>query len=189
MNGDADGEAMSRLREGDDLALNEIMDRWQLRVTAFLVRTLSDPSTAVDLAQETFVRVYQHRDRYKPSGHFSSWLFAIAANLARQHQRWQRRHPTISIDAPVEDDIPVSEKIPSAKETPSQDAVRDEQAALVRKAIRELPHDLREALVLFEYEDMSYTGIATIVGCSVKAVETRIYRAKNILREKLASLS
>lgn len=183
---DSDTEAMLRLKDGDDLALNEIMDRWQRRVTAFLLRMVGEDAVALDLAQETFVRVYQCSDRYRPTGAFSTWLFAIAANLARQHLRWQRRHPTESMD--VVADAPLSDRIASPGESPDLLALRDERAALVKKAVSELPHELREAIVLFEYENMSYVEIAAVVGGSPKAIETRLYRARNLLREKLRPL-
>jgi hypothetical protein len=93
---DADSSAMRRLREGEDLALNEIMERWQRRVTSYLLRFTGNETVAIDLAQETFVRVYQARERYRPKAKFSTWLFAIASNLAREHLRWLRRHPRLS---------------------------------------------------------------------------------------------
>jgi RNA polymerase sigma-70 factor (ECF subfamily) len=94
---------MSRLREGEDLALNEIMDRWQRRLTSYLIRLTGSEAVAIDLAQETFVRVYQNRVRYRPTGAFSTWLFAIASNLARHHIRWKIRHPSVSIDGSSEE--------------------------------------------------------------------------------------
>jgi RNA polymerase sigma factor (sigma-70 family) len=106
---DPDVRAMSRLRAGEDLALNEIMDRWRERLMSYLLRLTGDDAIALDLAQETFVRVYQHRDRYRPTGAFSSWLFAIATNLARHHFRWRMRHRSISIDAPSGERPPVGE--------------------------------------------------------------------------------
>ena len=93
-----DSELMVRLAGGEDLALNTLMDRWSDRVIAFLFRMTGQREAAVDLAQETFVKLYQARGRYKPQGTFSSWLFAIAANLARNHARWKSRHPTVSMD-------------------------------------------------------------------------------------------
>lgn len=181
MSTEPDAGAMVRLQGGDDLALNEIMERWQRPITGFLLRMVGEEAVAVDLAQETFVRAYQASGRYRPSAKFSTWLFAIAANLARQHLRWRRRHPTVSMDA----DAPLSEKLASPAESPDQRALRDERADLVRDAVAELPPDLREALVLFEYENMSHAEIAAITGSSPKAIETRLYRARALLREKL----
>ena len=182
---DPDVLAMSRLREGDDLALNEIMDRWQTRLTGYLIRLTGSEATAIDLAQETFVRVYGNRFRYRASGAFSTWLFAIASNLARHHLRWQLRHPTISMDARRAPQAPSSESVQAADPDPRMRLERAERAEAVREAIAELTPDLREALILFTYEDMSYEQIATIQRCSTKAVETRLYRARALLRKKL----
>ncbi len=182
---DADVSAMRRLRNGDDLALNEIMDRWQRRLTSYLFRAIGNETVAVDLAQETFVRVYQSRDKYQPKGEFSTWLFAIATNLLRQHFRWLKRHPTVSMDS-VEsgrDDQPLSDRLPAED---SNLVEKDERARMVKDAVTALPPDLREAVLLFEYEDLSHEQIAQVAGCSKKAVETRLYRARAILREKLS---
>ncbi len=186
MNDDPDVAAMLRLREGEDLALNEIMDSWQRRLTSYLLRLTGSESVALDLAEETFVRVYQSRERYRPDGTFSTWLFAIATNLVRQHARWKSRHPAVSMDATDPEDSPL--QIPSGGLTPDGDLEKRERATAVRDAVQDLPDDLREAVVLFEYEDMSHEEIAAVTGCSRKAVETRLYRARAILREKLKRL-
>jgi RNA polymerase sigma-70 factor (ECF subfamily) len=185
---DADSSAMRRLREGEDLALNEIMERWQRRVTSYLLRFTGNESVAIDLAQETFVRVYQSRERYRPKAKFSTWLFAIASNLAREHLRWLRRHPTASLnEAESNSERPLSERVASDWSNPSETVEKFEQTRAVRDAVISLPDDLREAVVLFEYEDMSHEEISKIIGCSRKAVETRLYRARGILRERLKS--
>ena len=183
---DPNVRAMSRLREGEDLALDEIMDRWQGRLTSYLFRLTGNETVAIDLAQETFVRVYQHRERYRTTGAFSSWLFAIATNLARHHIRWKLRHHSISMDVPSVERAPLVETLPAPDPGPGDRLENEERANAVREAVSQLPPDLREALILFEYEDMSYEQIAKIRRCSVKAVETRLYRARGILRGKLA---
>jgi RNA polymerase sigma-70 factor, ECF subfamily len=184
---DADSSAMRRLREGEDLALNEIMERWQRRVTSYLLRFIGNETAAIDLAQETFVRVYQSRERYRPVAKFSTWLFAIASNLAREHLRWLRRHPTASVNETDESDSErsLSERVAADGLNPSEAADSGEQRRAVREAVMSLPNDLREAIVLFEYEDMSHEQISQITGSSKKAVETRLYRARGILRERL----
>jgi RNA polymerase sigma-70 factor, ECF subfamily len=183
---DPDILAMSRLREGDDLALNDIMDRWKSRLTGYLIRLTGSEAIAVDLAEETFVRVYGNRFRYRPSGTFSTWLFAIASNLARQHIRWQLRHPTISADAPAGASGSMLESVQAADPDPRARLEGAERAEAVRRAVADLAPDLREALILFTYEEMSYEQIAAIQRCSTKAVETRLYRARAVLRKKLA---
>ena len=178
---DADIAAMQRLAAGDDLALNGLMERWKDKVAAFLLRMTGSSATAADLTQETFVKLYQSRSRYRPAAPFPTYLFRIASNLARNHARWRQRHPTVSMDN--ED-----EHVPESMETqasPDEQLQRSEQLQRVEAALAALPSDLREAMLLFTYEDMSYADIAAAVGCSSKAVETRIYRARQILRAAL----
>lgn len=182
-------ELMARLAGGDDLALNVLMDRWGERVGAFLHKMTGNHETAMDLAQETFVKLYQARDRYRPSGSFSTYLFAIASNLARNHSRWKRRHPTVSLDASADNGGLYVPEATEPSQTPEEAAQAAEKIRAVHEAFLRLPADLREAMTLFVQEDMSYAEIAAVAGCTAKAVETRIYRARQLLREHLKELS
>jgi RNA polymerase sigma-70 factor (ECF subfamily) len=186
---EADQSAMKRLSEGEDLALNEIMQRWKAPLTHYLFRQLGQEQDAVELAQETFVRIYEQRLKYRPKGKFSTWVFTIATTLGRSHRRWQGRHPVVSIHE-GEDDVPegLLGHLASTEPDASGQLRVKERAKRVQLALAELPEDLRTAVVLFEYEDLGYEEIAQVMGCSAKAVETRIYRARALLRETLASL-
>ena len=184
----SDIELMCRLASGDDLALNTLMDRWGERVASFLHRMTGNRETAVDLAQETFVNLYQARERYRPGGNFSTYLFAIAANLARNHARWKARHPTVSLDATDADGDGILPEPVDTNQTPGEAALAREKTAAIHRAILALPLDLREAFTLFIHEGLSYAEIAELGLCSAKAVETRIYRARQILKEQLKDL-
>ncbi len=185
---DADAAAMQRLRDGDDLALNELMTRWQQPLTRFLLRYTGSEHDALDLAQDTFVRVYEARSRYEARGKFSTWLHAIGVNLCRNHARYKKRHPAVSLDAELspDGDATLGEQLPADGATPADAAVAVERTAAVREAIAALPDEQRAATILFEYEDQSHADIAAVLGCSAKAVETRLYRARQTLRERLA---
>ncbi len=189
MHEDADTALMLRLRGGEDTALNELMTRWQSRLVSFIYRYVGNEADAFDLAQETFVRVFESRHGYKPTARFSSWLFQIASNLCRNHFRWHQRHPTVPLDSAAHEGGTLGDALPSETESPSEAVARGELAAAVRQGIHSLPHDLKTALLLFEYEELSYDEIAAVLGCSRKAVETRLYRARNLLRECLAPLT
>ncbi len=182
----SDPELMTRLANGNDLALNELMDRWSDRVAAFLYKMTGQRDAAVDLAQETFVRLYQARGRYRATGNFSTYLFAIATNLARNHARWKSRHPTVSLDAMHADGTAVISDPPDMRQTPDEVARSVEKFRAVHEAFQCLPVDLREAMSLFVYEGLGYAEIAAISQCSPKAVETRIYRARQILKDRLS---
>ena len=182
---------MLRLAAGEDRALNELIDRWGERVASFLLRMTGNHSVATDLAQEVFVRLYQSRDSYRPSAKFSTWLFTIASNLAKNHRRWAARHPTVSIDADeARDHGPLHEPV-SRGPTPDDALVDAERNHAVRQVFLSLPPDLRETMTLFLDEDMGYAEIAATLGCTTKAVETRIYRARQLLQalDPIASAS
>lgn len=179
---------MARLADGDDLALNTIMDRWSERVSAFLYRMTGSRDVSLDLTQETFVKLYQGCKRYRPTGAFSTYLFAVAANLARNHAKWKTRHPTVSLDAPRDEtDHNCLDAVDPSKD-PEEAAAAVERICAVEKALFTLPEELREAMSLFIYEGMGYSDIAELAGCSPKAVETRIYRARQILKEQLKDI-
>lgn len=182
-----DTHLMIRLQNGDDGALNEMMTRWQTPLVRFICRYVGNAEEALDLAQETFVRVYQNRRGYRPNGKFSSWLFMIASNLCRNYIRWEQRHPTVSLtpDSGGHGE-PGLDGLPCPNPTPLDTAVSNDTARRVKESIQSLPHDLKTVVLLFEYEDLSYEEIAGTLGCSPKAVETRLYRARKILREKLS---
>lgn len=177
-----DIESMRRLQAGDDLALNALMARWEKPLLSFIFRYLGNQEDAIDIAQETFVRVYQHRHSFNEDGKFSTWLFSIASNLCRNQIRWRNRHPAISRDGQEEQGR--EERDPGV--LPWEDAQNADLAGAVRQHIQELPHDLRLIVISSFYEERSHKEIAEVLGCSAKAVESKLYRAKQILRDALA---
>ncbi len=172
-----DAELMRRVQTGDEAALGTLMERWELPVKAVIGRIVLNAREAEELAQEVFVRLWQQRERFRSEAPFRPWIFAIAVNLARNRLRWWRSRPEVALEE-------WSERASESGEG-ARSAELAERSAAVREAIAALPTDLREALVLFEYEQMSQAEIATVVGASVKAVETRIHRARERLRARL----
>lgn len=173
----SDEEIMLALQRGEHAALNQLMMRWQVPLRSFIYRSTRNEHDALDLAQETFVRVFQHRARYRAGARFSTWMFQIALNLTRDHARRTRRRPTDPLEEVPE---------PATDFTPGHAVTDQEAAAAVRAAIGQLPADLREAVLLAEFEDLSHAEIAEIVDATPKAVETRLYRAREKLRTLLA---
>jgi RNA polymerase sigma-70 factor (ECF subfamily) len=177
---------MERLAAGHDTALNSLMERHATPVFHFLCRMVGNEDDANDLAQETFVRVFRARESFHSNEKFTTWLYTIAANLARNHFRWRLRHPNVSLDAAG--DAPeqsLGNVLPANDPPPNEQAVIVERAATVRTAVRQLPEDLREAIVLCEWEDRSLAEAAAILETTPKAIESRLYRARKILREQL----
>ena len=177
---------MVRLAAGHDPALNDLMERHAPAVFRFLCRMLNNEDDANDLAQETFVRVFRSREKFRPTEKFSTWLFTIAANLARNQIRWRTRHPNVSLDAETITGTPsLASTLPATGATPGEHALTTERAAAIRAAVQALPPDMREALVLCEWEECSMAEAAVILEATPKAVESRLYRARQMLRSEL----
>ena len=177
-----DAEDMVRVQGGDEAALGALMGRWELPVKRLLGRIVLNAAEAEELAEETFVRVWQQRARFRPGAEFRPWLFAIAVNLARNRLRWWRRRPQVSLEAWHE---PAAASGPEPGQTGGEKLETQERAEAVRRAVAVLPPDQREALVLFEYEELSHAEIAVALGGTPKAVEARLYRARASLRVAL----
>jgi len=178
---------LERLQAGDEPAFRELLARWQRPVLSFVYRMTGDASTADDIAQEVFVRVFRRVGdfRRRPGrASFSTWLFQIARNAALDHLRHRSRHPTESLDA-----LPGSGgTLASCGPSPAAATFSREVGAEIARAVAALPEDQRTALVLAEYEDTPVAEIAAIMDCSEKSVESRLYRARQTLRQKLAHL-
>jgi RNA polymerase sigma-70 factor, ECF subfamily len=182
-----DAADMQRLVSGHDAALNDLMERHGQTLFHYLIRQLQNEADAADLAQESFVRVYQHRTRFDPRQRFHTWLYTIATNLVRDRFKWRTRHPQVSLDQPMgEGDHALGDVIPDAVPLPGEHLAATERAEVVRQAIAALPEELRTPLILAEYESMPHAEIAAVLRCSTKAVESKIYRAKVRLRERLS---
>ena len=179
---------MERLIAGQDTALNDLMERHATPVFHFLCRMVANEDDANDLAQETFVRIFKARDSFHTNEKFSTWLFTIAANLARNHFRWRSRHPAISLETKnTETEQTLGSTLPSDAPAPNEQALATERAGAVRAAVGKLPEDMREAIVLCEWEELSMAEAAAILETTPKAVESRLYRARQLLRERLKS--
>ncbi len=170
---------MERIAEGDERCFRVLVERWESAVAAFLYRMLGSREEAEDLGQETFLRVYREAGRYRGAGRFRSWLFRIAGNLARSRLRRRRILTWVGIDAGVSG-------IPAGDEPTDRGVERSETRARVRGALARLPARQRQAVVLREYQEMSYEEIAGTMDTSVSAVESLLHRATTALRRDLS---
>ena len=183
--GVTDEALMAALQRGEDKALAGLMERWEVPVKVFLLR-LGVPSEGVeDVAQDAFVRLYEQRSKFRDGFAFKPWFLTIAGNLGRNALRWRIRHPSESIDAA---ESKGGVLLDAEANSPAMSAERSADAAQVRGAIAALPGALREVVVCVEMEELSYAEAAVVIGCSEKAVETRLYRARRTLRAALTSM-
>ncbi|HOF17469.1 MAG TPA: sigma-70 family RNA polymerase sigma factor [Phycisphaerae bacterium] len=178
---------MLRLRDGDDGAFAELVQRNTPKVHGLVFRFLGDPQAVDDLTQEVFLRIYRTAGRYQPAAKFSTWMYRIVANLAFNVLRTRRKGHAVPLEvsdtrdgetffADVRDD---------KTHAPHQRLADDELQAQVARAVAELPENQKIAIVLNKYEDKSYEDIAEVLDCTVMAVKSLLSRARENLRVSL----
>ena len=187
---DPDLALVQDLQAGKDRALNSLMDRHREGLFRFLLRQVHNEADALELTMETFVRAYFNIGKFRPAARFATWLYRIALNLCRDYLRsraYQYSLQTTSFDAPAEEGADTSLFLATGR-TPDQRADRREELIALEKAISELPEDLRNAFVLSALEDRQQAETAELLGISLKAVETRVYRSRKLLLEKMSKM-
>jgi RNA polymerase sigma-70 factor (ECF subfamily) len=169
---------MERIAGGDEEAARLLVQRWERAVYAFLERMLGSKEDAQDLGQETFVKVCGEARRYSARGKFRSWLFRIAGNLARSRLRRRRIISWVSFSPGVHDRE-------AGGESPDAGVERDELKERVRDALDLLPEMQSEAVLLRNYQDLSYREIASVMNVTLPAVESLLQRGMAALRREL----
>jgi RNA polymerase sigma-70 factor (ECF subfamily) len=187
---DADLAALARA--GRESAFRELVRRYERPVFSLIFRMVRDRETSEDLAQETFIKVLNHIDRYRPEFKFSSWLFKIANNLTIDHLR-KRQLKTISIDgsphAATAAEVEASTfDVEARGESALEEMQSRELGGAIEKAIAKLRPEYRACILLRHVEDRSYEEIAATLDLPLGTVKTYIHRARHELREALASL-
>jgi RNA polymerase sigma-70 factor (ECF subfamily) len=188
----SDHELVTRAQLGSEKAYRELLDRYQRPVFSIIFRMIRDREQAEDLAQETFVRVFNHIGRYDPRYKFSSWIFKIATNLTID---WIRRKElkTVSIDgsrnATTSDEMEASAiTIVSEDENPEELLEAKELGEEIEAAIGKLRPEYRAAILLRHVEGREYQEIAEIMSLPLGTVKTYIHRGRNELRDTLQHL-
>lgn len=171
-------EILLRIARGEQRAFAELVELYQRPLFGFLGRMGITQAQAEDIAQETFLRAWQHLPSFDPSrAQFATWLFTIARNLACNHlQAGYRQHETVLVDMP---------EIPCQQPGPGKTLQRAEQHAVLQAALRRLPMADRSVLALVYVRELDLADVSRIEGDSVAAIKTRLHRAKRRLRELL----
>lgn len=187
--GDRSTELMVRVRDGDVTAFGELVELWQGRLVTLFLHHTGDHATAEDLTQETFMRVYRARERYKPTAKFTTWIHTIANHVSsdlrqRAYRRLERGVPHVvsaSSSAIGLDQLAVA----ASGMRPGRVADRGELRAVVREAIAGLSERQRMAILLAKFEQCSYDEIAAAMKLTVPAVKSLLFRARDHLRAVL----
>lgn len=184
----SDHALLEATRTGDQDAFAELVSRYRNQITSYIYRMTSDYDGAVDLAQETFVRVYRARDRYQRSYAFSTYIYRIATNLAISELRKRKRRKLVSLTGFFQQSDggePKELNPPDCRPLQDSELVDAERRNAVQRAIGTLPEKYRAPLILRDVDGRSYDEIAKILETSEGTVKSRISRARGFLREKM----
>ena len=183
----SDHELIEATKTGDEEAFAEIVSRYRNPLTNYLYRFLNDYEEAVDLSQETFVRVYFAIERYHTDYAFSTYIYRIATNLAISEIRKRKRRTLLSLTGLFqgEDENQTEFQPPDKQPLADENLVEDEQNQMIARAIYALPDKYRAPIILREIENKSYEEIAQILDLGLGTTKSRISRARNLLKEKL----
>ena len=183
----SDHQLIEATKAGDEAAFGEIMNRYRSPITNYLYRFLNDYEEAVDLAQETFVRVYFAIDRYHTGFAFSTYIYRIATNLAISEIRRRKRRKLLSLTGlfQSEDDTQVEFQPADTRPIADAELVDDERSKIIGKAIAALPEKYRIPVVLRDIDGRTYEEIAEIMELGLGTTKSRISRGRALLKEKL----
>ena len=186
----SDHALLEATRTGDEDAFAELVGRYRNPITNYIYRMTSDYDGAVDLAQETFVRVFRAADRYQTTYAFSTYIYRIATNLAISELRKRKRRKLVSLSGFFQSrdgGEPEEFNPPDLKPLPDTELVDAERRNAVQRAIITLPEKYRAPLILRDVEGKSYEDISRILGTSEGTIKSRISRARGFLREKMTA--
>jgi RNA polymerase sigma-70 factor (ECF subfamily) len=186
--GSSDAVLVQRVKQGERSAFDLLVSKYQHKILNLVMRYVKDPSEAMDVAQEAFIKAYRAVPMFRGDSAFYTWLYRIAINTAKNHLVAIRRRP-LSLEA----ELPESDAFePFAmlrdNDTPERLALTDEIGETINSAVEDLPEELRTAILLREIEGMSYEEIAQAMECPVGTVRSRIFRAREAIDKRIQSL-
>jgi RNA polymerase sigma-70 factor, ECF subfamily len=183
----SDVDVMLRVKTGDESAFAYLVQKYRRPMVGFMYRLCHNPSTAEELAQEVFLRVYRSRTTYEPSAKFTTWLYRIATNLAVNHardNRHERPENTVRLDEP-DQETGTTPDLADESLSAEEQILKRERLAAIRSKVNALPERQRVAVIMHKYQQMDYREIAGVLKLSESATKSLLFRAYETLREQL----
>lgn len=187
-NAEIDKQLVKRVQEGDKRAFDLLVIKYQHKIIALVSRYVYDNDEALDISQEAFIKAYKALPRFRGDSAFYTWLYRIAINTAKNHIVSRgRRPPDVDVDVADAQYFEGENKLHDLG-NPENHLARQEIDSAIKTVLDQLPVDLRVALTLREFEDMSYEEISVIMDCPVGTVRSRIFRAREAIDKEISPL-
>ena len=183
-----DHELVSRVQRGDKAAFDFLVIKYQHKIIQLVNRYVKDRSEAQDLAQETFIKAYRAIDSFRGEAAFYTWLYRIAINTAKNDLTARSRRPINYQVNVIETENSDSVEQFQDNSTPETELLNQEILTTIKKAIDHLPEEMRVAIMLCEFDGLSYEDIANTMNCPVGTVRSRIFRAREAIDQELTPL-
>lgn len=181
---ETDQQLVKRAQKGDTRAFDLLVLKYQGRLAALVARYVQDSSEVEDVVQEAFIKAYKALSKFRGDSAFYTWLYRIATNAAKNYLVTRGRRPSADVDVSDAEFIEEAESLRES-ETPESHLFGQELADVVSSTLASLPEELRAALMLREFEGMSYEEIADVMACPVGTVRSRIFRAREAIDAKV----
>jgi RNA polymerase sigma-70 factor (ECF subfamily) len=184
----SDEDLMSQFQAGVVEAFDILVSRYKDPLTNYIYRFLGDMKECEDLLQETFLRVYRNRHSYRRIAKYSTWLYTIAGNLARSEYRKRKRRRLYSLQSVNRDEEEYEVEIPDETFSPDRHTESVFQDQYIQDALKEIPEEFREVVVLRDVQQLAYEEIAEITGLPMGTVKSRINRGRTKLQVLLKDI-
>ena len=185
---EADQQLVERVKKGDKNAFDLLVIKYQHRILGLIGSYVNDFQEVQDVAQEAFIKAYRAIDKFRGESSFYTWLYRIAVNTAKNHLVSKgRKLPESDIDVHDADFLDTASSL-RVVDTPERNLYRDEIQRIIHDVIRRLPDELRTAVMLREFDGLSYDEIANVMECPVGTVRSRIFRAREAIDREIEPL-
>ncbi|MDG1113505.1 MAG: RNA polymerase sigma factor RpoE [Pseudomonadales bacterium] len=182
---ESDQRLVVRAQQGDKRAFDVLVLKYQQRIASVVSRYLRDQDEVADVSQEAFIKAYRALANFRGDAQFYTWLYRIAINTAKNHLVAKSRRPP-NTDKDINDgEFSENSVVLEAEDQPEALLARDQLQAVILAAVDDLQEDLRTALMLREFDGLSYEEIAEIMACPVGTVRSRIFRARETIEKKM----
>ena len=185
---ESDQPLVVRSQQGDKRAFDVLVLKYQQRIASIVSRYLRDQDEVADVTQEAFIKAYRALANFRGDAQFYTWLYRIAINTAKNHLVAKSRRPP-NTDKDINDgEFSENSVVLEAEDQPETLLARDQLRSVILAAVDDLQEDLRTALMLREFDGLSYEEIAEIMACPVGTVRSRIFRARETIEKKIAQM-